>query len=142
MGDPTTLERKLFLLAGGLPPSAPRRFGIKNTERAAEWELKPFKNVARADELELRHWVRKRKASDAVDEDGEVYPFVKYNVVIDVPEYTPEEYERHLRSKQRVGAACMDQAERVSGPQSTRSGARPRPTTSLTCVANTTVDGR
>jgi hypothetical protein len=46
----------------------------------------------------LKHWERKRKAEDASPEpEPEAYPFVKFNVILDVPDFSPEEYERYLR---------------------------------------------
>ncbi|KAI9030429.1 hypothetical protein DFJ74DRAFT_470315 [Hyaloraphidium curvatum] len=107
MGSVSALEKKMFLLAGGLPPSVPRRFGLKSKERVSKWEMTEFTNPARGDELVLKHWEKKRKAEDEAT-DPEDYPFVKFNVVLDVPEYTADEYERHLRFDAHWGKGETD----------------------------------
>ena len=38
------------------------------------WQLEPFKNPSRSDDLVLRHWRRKA-------DEGKVYPFSKFNKV-------------------------------------------------------------
>jgi DNA methyltransferase 1-associated protein 1 len=87
-----------------------RRFASRKP--AAKWEAKPFKNSARKDGLILRHWRRKedKPAPTAADEgvkDEEVEKkeeiddstFAKYNVQVNIPEYTDEEYNLRLQSQ-------------------------------------------
>jgi DNA methyltransferase 1-associated protein 1 len=92
-----------------------RRFGSRKP--AAKWELKPFKNSARdGDPLVLRHLRRKTERPPVpVGEDGNVLEaeaaaskaeepmedstFAKYNVHVNVPEYTEEEYNSKLQSQ-------------------------------------------
>ncbi|KAJ7016793.1 hypothetical protein C8F04DRAFT_1340561 [Mycena alexandri] len=59
-----------------------------------KWEWRAFKNGARTDSLQLRHWV---KAS--TDPDAE-YPFAKYNVQRPTFTYTQEEYTLWLHDNE------------------------------------------
>lgn len=90
-----------------------RRFA--NRKPAAKWELKPFTNSARdGDLLVLRHWRRKTEPPAVhVGEDGngeaeeapkpeapiEDSTFAKFNVRVNVPEYTEEEYNSKLQNQ-------------------------------------------
>jgi DNA methyltransferase 1-associated protein 1 len=91
-----------------------RRLGTRKL--AAKWELKPFSNSARAgDPLVLRHWRRKTEPRpEPVGEDGnteeageapkseapiEDSTFAKFNVHVNVPEYTEDEYNSKLQSQ-------------------------------------------
>lgn len=94
-----------------------KRFGSRKP--TAKWDLKPFKNSARdGDPLVLRHWKRKtEKPHVPVEENGngnmegvtegapkpedeiEDSTFAKYNVRVNVPEYTEEEYNSKLQSQ-------------------------------------------
>ncbi|GAM87298.1 hypothetical protein ANO11243_053200 [Dothideomycetidae sp. 11243] len=81
--------------------------------RVAPWEWTPFTNEARNDDLKLSHWQRKKLLksestteanADAVTSEQESekattkpYQFAKYNVHSDVPTYTDEVYEEHLK---------------------------------------------
>ncbi|KAH8887763.1 hypothetical protein GQ53DRAFT_749454 [Thozetella sp. PMI_491] len=85
---------------------------------AAKWELRPFANSARGDDgaLLLRHWRRKTTDGDAMQVDSEPRPeddnienqespekledsaFSKYNVKVDVPQYTEAQYNSNLES--------------------------------------------
>jgi len=73
-----------------------------------------FMNQARNDGLVLRHWRRKpttappaQDGEDATMENGEDMEayiensgeFLKYNISVDLPTFTDEEYEAHLRSE-------------------------------------------
>ncbi|KAL9104657.1 MAG: hypothetical protein Q9163_000400 [Psora crenata] len=84
------------------------------------WEQTPFRNSARKDDLILYHWKREgdiattatglpvtpadsNDASEMDTDDRPVPPMAdsvaaKWNVKIEKPEYSDEEYERHLRS--------------------------------------------
>ncbi|KAF2220110.1 hypothetical protein BDZ85DRAFT_31960 [Elsinoe ampelina] len=85
----------------------------KRHTKVTPWELASFKNEARTDDLELHHWQKKRqlKTETSVGESGEPaaeesktekaekpYQFAKYNVQVDVPEYTDEVYEASMKS--------------------------------------------
>lgn len=83
--------------------------------KPSHWASVPFKNSARSDGLELRHW-RKQKVPKTPVTNGEAngenieneqpqsaptpqdYNFAKYNPDITVPTYTEEQYEEYLRS--------------------------------------------
>lgn len=93
-----------------------KRFGSRKP--AAKWEARPFKNSARGgDGLVLKHWkkvegkdkIRERKTDGEGDtemgENGEERKeeeiiedstFAKYNVKVQVPTYTDEEYKEIL----------------------------------------------
>ncbi|KAI3395377.1 hypothetical protein diail_1368 [Diaporthe ilicicola] len=96
-----------------------RRFA--NRKPAAKWELKPFRNSARADQtLVLRHWKRKTESGQpqeradgeasegANNENGEEdnkteeaiedSAFAKFNVKVQIPEYNDEQYSAKLQS--------------------------------------------
>ncbi|KAI1353491.1 hypothetical protein F5Y01DRAFT_54209 [Xylaria sp. FL0043] len=95
-----------------------RRFGSRKP--AARWELSPFRNSARSDQtLHLRHW---RKVTDNQSRDtsqprsdgqtpaengeeaakrGDVVEdsaFAKFNVQVDVPQYSEDQYASNLVS--------------------------------------------
>ncbi|KAK8071122.1 SWR1-complex protein 4 [Apiospora hydei] len=100
-----------------------RRFGSRKP--AARWEMRPFRNSAREDEsLILRHWRRKTDVQpptapqpdqqpngqpdeDKMDADnGESKPeemedssFAKFNVKVDVPQYSEDQYNSTLANK-------------------------------------------
>ncbi|KAI1181771.1 hypothetical protein F5B17DRAFT_423687 [Nemania serpens] len=94
-----------------------RRFGSRKP--AARWELTPFRNSARDDlSLQLRHWKKETEDQsratsqprsdgptpgangmqvakpDAVDDSG----FAKFNVQVDVPQYSQDQYNSNLVS--------------------------------------------
>ncbi|KAI9477749.1 MAG: Swr1 complex subunit Swc4 [Benjaminiella poitrasii] len=91
---PEGISRELYSLIGGAPPVAfvkptfKARYQTK--KKATPWILQPFVNPARADDLELKHWI---KANEADNQD---YHFAKFNKVIDIIEYTDEDYEKYL----------------------------------------------
>ena len=79
--------------------------------------MSPFGNPARKDGLVLRHWKKKEhnssnfpatpaesNAASEVEQDDKIqksdpeYFFARYNVKLDRPEYTDQEYESHLKS--------------------------------------------
>lgn len=85
------------------------------------WEDTPFRNSARNDGLILRHWRRKgdigsvgaampvtpadSNAASEMDTDDKTTtaipdsPWAKYNVRIDMPKYTDEQYETHMKNE-------------------------------------------
>lgn len=83
------------------------------------WEETPFGNSARKDGLILRHWRRKGDVTNAaalpvtpadsnaaseMEQDEKAAPtlsdshWAKFNVKVDKPQYTDEQYETHLKS--------------------------------------------
>ncbi|KAF9882362.1 SWR1-complex protein 4 [Colletotrichum karsti] len=91
-----------------------RRFASRKP--ASKWELKAFTNSARGDSgaLVLKHWRRKTGPEDGSataqgdaemkDADGEQTAkptdseFAKYNVEVDVPQYSEDQYRTNLLS--------------------------------------------
>ncbi|KAM0335831.1 hypothetical protein ACHAQA_000881 [Verticillium albo-atrum] len=92
-----------------------RRIAVKKP--AAKWELRAFQNTSRGDDgaFVLRHW--RRKAGDAAQagaaagtQEGDApeaaaaakepvledSAFAKYNVHVDVPQYSPDQYQSNL----------------------------------------------
>ncbi|KAJ4294509.1 swr complex subunit [Kalmusia sp. IMI 367209] len=85
----------------------------QNQGPAKKWVQQPFINQARSDGLILKHWKRKPTIAPpvqdgedvAMDEAESAEPyiehngdFVKYNIQVDLPTFTDEEYDAHLRS--------------------------------------------
>lgn len=65
-------------------PGQPRPGGRPGDKR--EWRLQPFRNSARTDRLELRHWER-------ADTEFPDYPFARFNCQIKLPaKYTEKEF--------------------------------------------------
>ena len=78
--------------------------------------MTPFRNEARKDGLMLRHWKKRdtsipnfpatpadSNAASEMEADEkpaktEAYPFTKFNIKIEGPSYTEEQYETHLKS--------------------------------------------
>ncbi|KAI7899663.1 uncharacterized protein BX663DRAFT_520902 [Cokeromyces recurvatus] len=91
---PEGISRELYSLIGGAPPIAFIKPTFKakyqTKKKATPWILQPFTNPARADDLELKHWI---KASEVDNHD---YHFAKFNKVIDIIDYTDEDYEKYL----------------------------------------------
>ncbi|GKT50972.1 SWR1-complex protein 5 [Colletotrichum spaethianum] len=84
---------------------------------ATKWELKPFTNSARGDSgaLVLKHWKRKTPTAEESAEQGgdaemkdvegeqgapkpENSMFAKFNVEVDVPQYSEDQYRTNLQS--------------------------------------------
>ncbi|KAI9253863.1 hypothetical protein BDA99DRAFT_165657 [Phascolomyces articulosus] len=88
-----SISRDIYALAGGAPPIAfvkPTFKAKYNTkQKATPWIQQSFTNPARPDDLVLQHWIPEHK-------NNEEYTFAKFNRVIDVPEYTDEDYDRYL----------------------------------------------
>ncbi|KAI9302294.1 hypothetical protein BJ944DRAFT_290272 [Cunninghamella echinulata] len=88
------MDKDLYSLIGGTPPiafSKPTHLSKWNTKKPAEpWVCKPFLHPARGDSLVLNHWVK------ASEQDSDDYHFAKFNRVVDIIEYTDEEYDKYL----------------------------------------------
>ncbi|KAH9892323.1 hypothetical protein F4778DRAFT_750195 [Xylariomycetidae sp. FL2044] len=95
-----------------------RRFGSRKP--AARWDMRPFRNSARHDgSLHLRHWVKQTDEGPRpqpeplqdgqATEDGTLTTqpknemddsgFAKFNVQVDVPQYSQDQYNSNLTSK-------------------------------------------
>ncbi|KAI4865855.1 hypothetical protein F4820DRAFT_418819 [Hypoxylon rubiginosum] len=90
-----------------------RRFGSRKP--AARWELRPFRNSARDDQsMHLRHWrkqtedqVRAQESQngengadqESKSEQLDDSTFAKFNVQVDVPQYSDDQYHSNLTSK-------------------------------------------
>ncbi|KAG0232191.1 swr complex subunit [Actinomortierella wolfii] len=59
--------------------------------RAVSWTWRPFVNPMRDDDLVLHHWQK------TMTDPNEEYYFARYNKIINLQEYTPEEYTKHLQ---------------------------------------------
>ncbi|KAI1657271.1 hypothetical protein F4813DRAFT_360913 [Daldinia decipiens] len=89
-----------------------RRFGSRKP--AARWELRPFRNSARNDQsLRLRHWRKQTEDQTRLrdEQDGENGTnvedksveledsgFSKFNVQVDIPQYSDDQYKSNLES--------------------------------------------
>ncbi|KAI9347510.1 hypothetical protein BD770DRAFT_446490 [Pilaira anomala] len=82
---PEGISRELFSLIGGAPPVAfvkpTFKSKFKTKKKVTPWSLTPFTNPARVDDLVLHHWIKSDEAE---------------NQVIDIIEYTEEDYEKYL----------------------------------------------
>ncbi|KAG0742048.1 hypothetical protein G6F57_003690 [Rhizopus arrhizus] len=85
---PDGISRELYQLIGGAPPVAfvkpTFKTKLQNKQKATPWVERPFSNSARSDGLILKHWVKQK------------YEFAKFNKMIDIIQYTDEDYEKHL----------------------------------------------
>ncbi|TFK71791.1 hypothetical protein BDN72DRAFT_409014 [Pluteus cervinus] len=94
---PDGISRELYSLIGPSAPSLAAQLAKPRLKQkpnfgsgSVKWEMREFKNGARSDGLELRHWV---KATTDPEAD---YPFAKYNAQPSTYDYTQEEYVRFL----------------------------------------------
>ncbi|KAI8988980.1 hypothetical protein BDB01DRAFT_783917 [Pilobolus umbonatus] len=91
---PEGISRELYSLIGGAPPVAfvkpiyKAKFQTK--KKATPWVWSSFTNPARDDDLELHHWVK------STEPDNQAYAFSKFNKVIDILEYSDEDYAKYL----------------------------------------------
>ena len=83
---------------------------LVSRKSASKWVLKPFKNSAREDDMVLAHWRRKAELPPLpVGQDGNVEQmedppeaeledstFAKFNVKVDIPQYTDVQYSLKL----------------------------------------------
>lgn len=93
MKRPEGMSREAFALLGGSNPVIPSHLldGLKKKDKLAKpkpstkgtviYRYKPFRNQARDDALELKHWVKGFKDANGRIRDAHEgdYPFAKYN---------------------------------------------------------------
>lgn len=109
------LQREVQSLGGDNPialvPAVPlfkKRRAISR-KPVAKWELRPFMNSAREDDLQLRHW-RRIETDQAAPTEGEEAlvderkkledsMFAKFNVHVQMPKYDDEQYNAVLKSQ-------------------------------------------
>ena len=109
------LQREVQSLGGDNPialvPAVPlfkKRRAISR-KPVAKWELRPFMNSAREDDLQLRHW-RRIEADQAMPTEGDETPvdekkkledsmFAKFNVQVQIPKYDEDQYDAVLKSQ-------------------------------------------
>lgn len=70
-------------------------------KKVRKWKWTPFDNPARKDSVQFCHWQR------ATDEPKE-YPFAKLNLKLNIPSYTLNEYNTHLRMNTKWNKAQTD----------------------------------
>ncbi|KAI8062221.1 hypothetical protein BC940DRAFT_309094 [Gongronella butleri] len=85
-------SKDLYAMIGGLPPISFVKPTYKTEmKKPRVWSERPFLHPARNDALILKHWVREDRQLE--DQD---YHFAKFNRVIDIIEYTDDDYEKNL----------------------------------------------
>ncbi|KIH62464.1 hypothetical protein ANCDUO_07251 [Ancylostoma duodenale] len=102
---PEKMHRELYNLIGKaetkeasvvLPTEIRKGFRQLNAQLGGrpvrKYKWVPFINEARNDNLQLYHWQRVDKL-----ENPEPYPFAKFNKVINIPDFTDEEYEKYFK---------------------------------------------
>lgn len=95
---PEGISRELYSLIGPTPSTLAAQLSKPRLKQKpnlggggkVKWELRPFKNGARGDGLQLKHWVKANSDPEAE------YAFAKYNVQNNWYIYSQDEYERHL----------------------------------------------
>lgn len=114
------LAREVQSLGGDNPialvpavPTFKKRRAISR-KPVAKWDLRPFKNSARNDDLILKHWRRQEATAAPVPtpdesetagesaekkEEIEDSMFAKYNVQVNIPTYNEAQYESTLKSR-------------------------------------------
>lgn len=99
---PEGISRELYSLIGPSAPSIAAQLAKPRLKQKpnltgggkVKWEERPFKNAARKDGLELRHWVK------ASTDPAAEYPFAKYNVPPVSYTYSQDEFTRFLEDKE------------------------------------------
>ncbi|VDL71041.1 unnamed protein product [Nippostrongylus brasiliensis] len=102
---PEKMHRELYALIGSaeakeagaiIPTEIRRGFRQLNAQLGGrpvrKYKWVPFINEARNDALQLYHWQRVDKL-----ENPEPYPFSKLNKIINIPDFTDEEYEKYFK---------------------------------------------
>ncbi|XP_057657784.1 DNA methyltransferase 1-associated protein 1 [Diorhabda carinulata] len=119
---PEGMHREVFALLYNDNKDAPPLFpsdtignnGYKQTKiklgmrKPRKWMWMPFTNPARSDNATFYHW---RRPSDEPKE----YPFAKFNKKVDIPKYTDQEYNLHIKCEgwtKEETDHLMDLAER------------------------------
>ena len=110
------LAREIQSLGGDNPIAIVPEISVFKKRRlasrkpASKWILKPFKNSARGEGLVLKHWRKKtealpvpvREEENAEQVEAQAEPeiedstFAKFNVKVDIPEYTDLQYSLKL----------------------------------------------
>ncbi|CAD6184685.1 unnamed protein product [Caenorhabditis auriculariae] len=103
MKKPEGMARELYNLMGSgddlqsVMPAETKKYRNPKVQmgfRAVrKYKWAPFTNEARSDGLQLHHWQRVDRL-----ENSEPYAFSRFNKVIQVPQFTDEEYENYLKS--------------------------------------------
>ncbi|MCJ1269616.1 swr complex subunit [Lobaria immixta] len=122
---PEGITRELYALLGERAPPVAITEHIRLKEKpkwphkVQPWEITPFGNPARNDGLMLKHWRKRRdpntgafpatpaesNAASELEQDEKIvktepdYHYAKFNVRLDKPKYTQEQYEQHLMSE-------------------------------------------
>ncbi|KAK6349030.1 swr complex subunit [Orbilia blumenaviensis] len=108
---PDGITRELYALLGeNAPPVAVVEHRFKDKPKflgsVAPWREQTFKNPARKDGLELKHWVRQSSLQEGgmdVDQEGGQQPlpldyqFAKFNIKVNILEYSDAEYDAVLK---------------------------------------------
>ncbi|OBT50336.1 hypothetical protein VE04_08682 [Pseudogymnoascus sp. 24MN13] len=119
------LQREVQSLGGDNPisivPAVPqfKKRRLVSRKPAAKWELKPFKNSAREDDMTLKHWRRKVEvppkqetqdgeggeaaAEGEVKEEVDDSAFAKFNVQVNIPKYDDEHARLRPQMASRLG---------------------------------------
>jgi DNA methyltransferase 1-associated protein 1 len=117
---PEGVAREVAALYGERPPPVAvyeekkaYRAKRQSTGPAKRWIQQPFTNPARNDGLVLKHWRRKpttappvQEADDAMMQESDTADnylelcadYAKYDIKVDMPGFTDEEYDQYLRS--------------------------------------------
>jgi DNA methyltransferase 1-associated protein 1 len=70
-------------------------------KKVRKWRWSPFTNPARNDGVQFCHWQR-------VTDEPKEYPFAKLNIQLQIPSYTINEYNTHLRMNTKWNKAQTD----------------------------------
>ncbi|KAL8746217.1 MAG: hypothetical protein Q9190_001736 [Brigantiaea leucoxantha] len=121
---PGGLEREIQSLHGDRPPPLPiipvtkYKERPKRSDRARPWDVRAFGNRARSDGLILHHWVQRKsegntaafpntpadsnaaseEQDDRIEKPELESVFAKFNIRVDRPTYTEDQYSDKLRS--------------------------------------------
>ncbi|ORY07116.1 hypothetical protein K493DRAFT_332890 [Basidiobolus meristosporus CBS 931.73] len=83
-------DMELIQLTGGVPPISISRKRVSHSgAKDDKWEWKGFTSSARGDDLILHHWAR-------TSEEATDYQFAQFNKIVDLVEYTEEDYQQYL----------------------------------------------
>lgn len=91
-----------------IPVRAQQKFKDKLNaiSKPSSWSWTAFKNGARTDDLELHHWVKGLKEKNSAEEEENPveipYKFEKYNVHLNIPDFTEEDYNSFIAADDKV----------------------------------------